>query len=325
MKFQRTCNNAGGLASEVPDSLRGTGLMRPPLGASLLQVRPNPKEIYMSKSIRTWLITGCSTGLGRRLAETLISRGERVVATATNKSSLNDLVAGHPNAHAMTLDVTSPDDIRAAVSRINADFGGVDILVNNAGYGYIASVEEAEEAAYRALFETNLFGLIALTRSVLPGMREKRSGHIVNVSSVGGMVGNPGSGYYAGTKFAVVGFSEALSKEVAPLGIKVTVVAPGPFRTDWAGRSLQTSAKRIDAYADTVHKRIDQLGLASGTQDGDPARAGEAIIAAVNSNNPPLHLVLGGPGLKIARKQLVDLAAEFDACEAVTVSADFPH
>nr|WP_320012774.1 oxidoreductase [uncultured Desulfobulbus sp.] len=278
----------------------------------------------MSNTSRSWLITGCSTGLGRALAELLIIRGERVVATARNPETVQDIVAGHENARALKLDVTSSEDIRSAVEETEQQFGGLDVLVNNAGYGYISSIEEAEEDEYRSLFETNLFGLIALTRAVLPGMRARGCGHIVNISSVGGMIGNPGSGYYAATKFAVVGFSESLSKEAGPLGIKVTVVEPGPFRTDWQGRSLKTAPQRIDAYAKTVHARVHQLSATSGQQAGDPVRAAQAIVTAVDAPQPPLHLVLGAPGLQMARQQLGALQQEFDAWEAVTLSADFP-
>jgi NAD(P)-dependent dehydrogenase (short-subunit alcohol dehydrogenase family) len=278
----------------------------------------------MSIEKRTWLITGCSTGLGKSLAELLIARGERVVATARNVDSLTDLVSGHDNAHALKLDVTSADDIRNVLAYVDRELGGVDVLVNNAGYGYVAALEEGEESAYRELFETNLFGLIAMTRAVLPGMRAKAYGHIVNISSVGGMVGNPGSAYYAGTKFAVVGISEALSKEVQALGIKVTMVAPGPFRTDWAGRSLKTAPTRIDAYKETVHRRIDQIGKMTGTQAGDPVRAGEAIVAAVDSEHPPLHLILGAQGLDMVRANLTALTTEIAQWESVTLGADFP-
>jgi short-subunit dehydrogenase len=165
---------------------------------------------------------------------------------------------------------------------------------------------------------------MAMTRAVLPAMRDRRRGHIVNVASVGGFIGNPGSAFYAGTKFAVVGLSESLSKELGPLGIKVTVVEPGPFRTDWAGRSLQSSGKRIHAYEETVHRRLEQLANTSGNQPGDPVRAAQAIITAVDSDAPPLNLVLGAKGLKMARAKLARLAAEFDEWEAVTLSADFP-
>ena len=241
--------------------------------------------------------------------------------TARKPEQLADLVEGHDNAYALKLDVTSAEDVAAVVAAIEAA-GGVDILVNNAGYGYLTAFEEGDEAGYRAQFETNMFGLIAMTKAVLPPMRQRGSGHVVNITSVGGLVGNPGSSYYAATKFGVVGLSEALSKEVGALGIKVTVVEPGPFRTDWAGRSLQ-SAARIDAYAKTVHERLDQVAQYSGHQPGDPVRAAEAIITAVDSDEPPLNLVLGAPGLKMAREKLATLAAELDRWEAVTLGTDY--
>lgn len=272
---------------------------------------------------RNWLITGCSTGLGRALAEFLISRGERVFATARNVEQLADLVDGHDNATALKLDVTSAEDVAAVTTAVEGA-GGIHVLVNNAGYGYLNAFEEGDEQGYRAQYETNVFGLIAMTKAVLPAMRKRGSGHIVNIASVGGLVGNPGSAYYAGTKFAVVGMSEALSKEVGPLGVRVTVVEPGPFRTDWAGRSLQSSSSRIDAYAKTVHERLDQLAQFSGHQPGDPARAAAAIVTAVDSDEPPLNLVLGAPGLQNAREKLAKLATEFDQWESVTLSADYP-
>ena len=278
----------------------------------------------MANDQRTWLITGCSTGLGRGLVEAVLLTGDRVVATARNTDSLKALAASHTNLQVMKLDVTLPDDCREVVETIDREFGGVDVLVNNAGYGYIAAVEEADESEYRRLFETNFFGLVDLTRRVLPGMRERKRGHILNVSSTGGMVGNPGSGFYAGTKFAVVGFSEALSKEVAALSIRVTVVAPGPFRTDWSGRSLQTTVGKISDYDDVVHRRIESMSRQSGTQAGDPRRAGDAILEAVNSDTPPLHLVLGASGLTKVRENLASLSAEFDKWDAVSKSADFP-
>jgi NAD(P)-dependent dehydrogenase (short-subunit alcohol dehydrogenase family) len=278
----------------------------------------------MSNKNRTWLITGCSTGLGRALAQVLISEGERVFATARNPDQLADLVNGHDDATALKLDVTSAEDITAAAAAVERA-GGLDVLVNNAGYGYLTAFEEGDEAGYRAQFEANMFGLIAMTQAVLPSMRVRGSGHIVNVASVGGLVGNPGSAYYAATKFGVVGLSEALSKEVGALGIKVTVVEPGPFRTDWAGRSLKSSSHRIDAYTKTVHERLDQVARSSGQQPGDPVRAAKAIITAVNSDEPPLNLVLGAPGLKMAREKLAKLAAEFDKWESVTLNADYPN
>ena len=278
----------------------------------------------MADEKRNWLITGCSTGLGRALAEVLIAKGARVFATARKPEELSDLVAGHDNARALKLDVTVAAEIEAAAAQAEKA-GGVDVLVNNAGYGYLTAIEEGDEQGYRAQFETNVFGLIAMTKAVLPAMRKRGSGHIINIASVGGLVGNPGSGYYAGTKFAVVGFSEALSKEVAAFGIKVTVVEPGPFRTDWAGRSLQSSPHPIDAYAETVHARLKQVSGYSGRQVGDPVRAAEAMITVVDSPNPPLNLVLGAPGLKMVREKLAALTAEIDRWEALTLSADYPE
>lgn len=277
----------------------------------------------MSNQSRTWLITGCSTGLGRALAEALIANGERVFATARKREEIADLVEGRDNATALKLDVTSAEDVQAAVAAAE-QAGGIDVLVNNAGYGYLTAFEEADEAGYRAQFEANMFGLIAMTKAALPAMRKRGSGHIVNVASVGGFIGNPGSAFYAATKFGVVGLSEALSKEVGALGVKVTVVEPGPFRTDWAGRSLKSGGARIEAYAKTVHERLDQVAAYSGSQPGDPVRAAKAIIAAVDSDAPPLNLVLGAPGLEMARAKLDQLKAEFDKWEAVSLSADFP-
>lgn len=275
----------------------------------------------MPNATRTWLITGCSTGFGRALAKILIARGERVFATARKPEQLADLVKGHTNAHALKLDVTVPEDIAAVAAAV----GEVDVLVNNAGYGYLTAFEEGEEAGYRAQFETNLFGLIEMTKATLPGMRERGTGHIVNIASVGGLIGNPGSSYYAASKFAVVGLSEALSQEVGPLGIKVTVVEPGPFRTDWGGRSLKSSERRIDAYKATVHDRLGYIAANSGHQPGDPVRAAEAIIAAVDSDMPPLNLILGAFGVKAVRDKLARMSAEIDKWEQTSLSADYPE
>ena len=242
-----------------------------------------------------WFITGCSTGFGRELSLILLKRGYRVVATARDKSKVEDIVAGNPkNGLALALDVDKQGQIDAAVKAAEARFGRIDVLVNNAGYGYLAAVEEGDDADIRAMFETNFFGLAAVTRAVLPIMRAQKSGAIVNISSVGGFIGFPGSGYYAATKFAVEGLSESLSKEVGSLGIKVIIVEPGPFRTDWAGRSLKTPRKPVDAYADTAIARRRQIQGISGSQAGDPVRASEAIIATVEKKDAPLRLPLGG-------------------------------
>jgi NAD(P)-dependent dehydrogenase (short-subunit alcohol dehydrogenase family) len=272
-----------------------------------------------------WLITGCSTGFGRELASILIGRGYRVVATARDPGKIADLVRDHEaNALAQGLDVDRPADIAAAVEAAKQTFGRIDVLVNNAGYGYLAAVEEGDDADIRAMFETNVFGLAAMTRAVLPLMRAQTSGAIVNVSSIGGFIGNPGSGYYAGTKFAVEGLSEALSKEVAPFGIKVLIVEPGPFRNDWGGRSLKTPRRPIDAYAETAIARRKQIQGYSGKQPGDPVRAAEAIIAAVERKDAPLRLPLGNVAYDLMAAEIEALRRDHAAVEASARGADYP-
>ena len=198
------------------------------------------------------------------------------------------------------------------------------MLVNNAGYGYLAAVEEGDDAEVRAMFETNFFGLVDVTERVLPGMRARGRGHIVNISSVGGFIGNPSSGYYNATKFAVEGLSEALAKEVEPLGIRVTSIEPGPFRTDWAGRSLKSPRQAMEAYRQTAGARRAEIAGRSGKQPGDPVRAADAIIKAVESPAPPLNLILGKDGLQRVRAKFDKLRSSIDEWEAVTLSADFP-
>ncbi|MGD0635755.1 MAG: oxidoreductase [Beijerinckiaceae bacterium] len=272
-----------------------------------------------------WFITGCSTGFGREFARAALAHGFRVVATARDPNTLDDLIAGHEgNAIALALDVTNSDQIKHAVSEAERVFGRIDVLVNNAGYGYLAAVEEGEEKDIRAMFEANFFGLAAMVRAVLPGMRARRHGYIVNVASVGGIVGFAGSGYYAATKFAVEGLSQSLAKEVEPLGIRVLVVEPGPFRTDWAGRSLKQSAKFIGDYEQTAGTRRRETAGYSGQQAGDPARAAEAVIAAVQSSTPPLHLVLGRAGFDNVESQLKSMLREVDHWKPTSLGADYP-
>lgn len=278
-----------------------------------------------SDNAPVWFITGCSTGLGRALAERALARGMRVAVTARNPAQVEDIVAQHRGrALALKLDVTDARQIGDAVGEAEKAFGRIDVLVNNAGYGYLAAVEEGEDDEVRAMFETNFFGLVALTRRVLPGMRARGRGHIVNISSVGGMIGNPSSGFYNATKFAVEGLTEALAKEVEPLGIRVIAVEPGPFRTDWAGRSLREPACAMPAYAHTAGARRAEIRSYSGKQAGDPLRAADAIIKAVESPRPPPNLVLGSNGLKRVRAKLDALKKCLDDWEAVSLSADFP-
>lgn len=203
-----------------------------------------------------WLITGCSTGFGRELAKLVLARGDKAVVTARKPEEIQDLVQGHEEAAlALKLDVTDAAEVKAVAKHAEQKFGRVDVLVNNAGYGYLAAIEEGEDDAVRKLMETNFFGLVEMTKAVLPGMRERKSGHIVNISSIGGLVSFAATGYYHAAKYAVEGLSESLSIEVAPLGIKVMIVEPGPFRTDWLGRSLLQSETRIADYDATAGKR----------------------------------------------------------------------
>src|SRR5450631_816353 len=273
-----------------------------------------------------WFITGCSSGFGRALAERVLLHGHRCVVTARNAGQIADIVAAHPKAAlALALDVTDERQRRDAIARAEDAFGRIDVLVNNAGHGYSAAIEEGDESDIRAMFDTNFFGLAAMTRSVLPGMRARARGHIINVSSIGGLVANPASGYYCATKFAVEGLSEALAKEVAPLGIRVTIIEPGPFRTDFQGRSMRPVKRTIDAYAGTAGTRRTQLRESSGKQAGDPARAADAIINVVESADPPLHLVLGRIGVGRVREKLRGLLQSVDASEATSIGADFPE
>jgi len=271
-----------------------------------------------------WFITGCSTGLGRALAERVLEHGHRVVATARDPEQIQDIVSGNANALGLQLDVTDAKQVSEAMAQTERAFGRIDVLVNNAGYGYLAAVEEGEDAEIRAMFETNFFGLVTLTKRVLPGMRARGQGHIINITSVGGLIGNPSAGYYNATKFAVEGLSEALAKEVEPLGIRVTSIEPGPFRTDWAGRSLKQPRHSMDAYANTSGARRAEITGRSGKQPGDPVRAADAIIKVVESPAPPVNLILGRNGLERVRAKFSDFMSSIDAWEAVTVSADFP-
>lgn len=272
-----------------------------------------------------WFITGCSTGFGRDLARLVLDRGWRAVVTARDADRVADLVAGREDrALALALDVTEPQEIAQAVAAAENRFGRIDVLVNNAGYGYQASVEEGREDLIRAQFDTNVFGLFALTRTVLPGMRTRRSGHIVNFTSVAGLIGFPGSGYYAASKHAVEGWSDALAAEVGPLGIAVTCVEPGPFRTDWAGRSLKQTATQIEAYQDTAGKRLQSTRDISGKQQGDPKRAADAMIAIALDPDAPRHLVLGRFGYDAVLKAQRERVATIEGTRDLSLSADFP-
>lgn len=274
---------------------------------------------------KVWFITGCSTGFGRALATEVLQLGCNVVVTARKIVDVEDLVASYPNnAIAVKLDVTSNTEIAEAVEIALQKFGRIDVLVNNAGIGYFGAIEESEEAEIRRMFEINFFGLANMTNAVLPIMRNQKSGHIVNVASIGGLVSFPGVGFYNATKYAVDGLSESLAKEVAHLGIKVTVICPSGFRTDWAGRSANNTKIEIADYAPSAHQNKNAIRGYSGNQPGDPKRAAKAIVKAVESENPPLRLLLGVAALKNARLKLEALRNDFDTWAETTEEADFP-
>ena len=279
-----------------------------------------------SSSTPVWFITGCSTGFGRELARQVLARGWRAVVTARDAGSVADIVAAAPDRarSALALDVTRDDQIASAVQAAQQRFGAIDVLVNNAGYGYQSSIEEGVETEIRAQFDANVFGLFALTRAVLPGMRAKRSGRIVSITSLAGFIGYQGSGYYAASKHAVEGWSDALAAEVGPLGIQVSCVEPGPFRTDWAGRSLIQTRSRIADYAETADARMKATAERSGSQAGDPVRGAAAMIALAEMGAPPRHLVLGSVCYEAVTAMLKKKLADVEAHRALSVGADFP-
>jgi NAD(P)-dependent dehydrogenase (short-subunit alcohol dehydrogenase family) len=275
---------------------------------------------------RVWFITGASTGFGRMLAEEVLRTGGKVVATARNIDKVADLEAKYPKAaKALALDVTDASQVDSAVTQGFAQFGQVNVLVNNAGYGVAGAIEEVSEDEFMPMFETNVFGLLKVTRAFLPHLRKQRSGHILNISSIGGLIGGAGIGMYNASKFAVEGLSEALAAELAPLEIRVTVIEPGPFRTDFLGRSGVIAKTRINDYDNTAGNMRKYFSENDGKQKGDPLRAVQAMIQVVESPNPPLHLLLGGSALQRMRAKLDAWQKEIAAWEQVTAGADFPE
>jgi NAD(P)-dependent dehydrogenase (short-subunit alcohol dehydrogenase family) len=273
---------------------------------------------------QVWFITGCSTGFGRDLARYVLESGYRVVVTARQPEVLKEEFASSERALALKLDVTDSAQINAAVAAAQKHFGRIDVLVNNAGIGYFAAVEESEENEVRRMFEINVFGLGLMTQAVLPVMRAQRSGFIINLASLAGINPFPALGYYCATKFAVEGLSGSLALEVEPLGIKVIIVEPSGFRTDWAGRSANESPVHIEDYATTAGIKREQLRTQSGKQPGDPQRAVRAIVEAVCSPNPPRHLPLGNAAYDVGTARLESLLKEFRAGEATARAADSP-
>jgi NADP-dependent 3-hydroxy acid dehydrogenase YdfG len=275
---------------------------------------------------RVWFITGASTGFGLQLAEQTLRAGHKVIATARKPEQIANLGYHYSDrCLVLPLDVTNQTQIDSAVTLAIAKFGRVDVLVNNAGYGVAGAVEEVSEAEFMPMFETNVFGLLRVTRAFLPHLRKQRSGHILNLSSIGGVVASPGMGYYNATKFAVEGISEALAAEVAPLGIRVTIIEPGPFRTDFLGRSGVVAKTRIADYDATAGNMRKYFAENDGKQKGDPVRAVHAMMQVVESPNPPLRLLLGASALQRLRNKLANWEKEIDAWEQVTVGADFPE
>ncbi|WP_322859942.1 oxidoreductase [Mycobacterium europaeum] len=270
-----------------------------------------------------WLITGCSTGFGREIARAALEAGHDAVVTARRADAVRDLVDEFGDrALAVALDVTDPEQIAAAVSAAEAAFGGVDVLVNNAGHGYLSGVEEGEDAEVRKLFEVNYFGAVNMIKAVLPAMRARGSGHIINMSSMTGLVANPPNAYYSSTKFALEAVTEALATEVRPLGIKVTAIEPGAFRTEWATRSMKETGTPIADYVD-VAARKDLIKQFADHLPGDPKKVAAAVLMVTALDEPPLRLLLGRDVLKAMRDKIAALSSSIEEWKSVTKDVNF--
>lgn len=273
---------------------------------------------------KVWLITGTSSGLGRAIAECALKNGYRVVATARKLEAVGDLVEQFAGSSlAVRLDVTNPADVKTAVSATIAEFGRIDVLVNNAGYGLAGAIEEPSDEQIRQQFETNLFGAVNMMRAVLPQMRIQRGGHIVNISSVLGFAAFGSVGYLSATKFAIEGLSEALAQEAARHGIRVTIVEPGPFRTKFAGDSLQLPANQMPSEYPSTTSFIQYTKKMNGRQEGDPRKAAEAILRVVESENPPLRLPLGEKAITRIEQKLASVQAELAAWREIALNTAF--
>lgn len=274
--------------------------------------------------MKTWFITGVSSGFGRAIAEAALAAGDRVVGTLRNEEQKKAFASVSPGrSFGVILDVTEDENIQPTVERVEREVGPIDVLVNNAGYGHEGTLEESTMDDLRRQFDVNVFGAIAVTKAVLPLMRKRRSGHIVNITSMGGLITLPGLSFYHGSKFALEGLSEALGKEVKGFGIAVTAVEPGSFRTGWAGRSMKRAPRGIDDYDSLMDPIREKRQSISGKQIGNPAKLGEAVVKLVNSDNPPAHLLLGSDAAALVDRKLADLKAEYDAWKDVTLSTDF--
>src|SRR4051794_10628301 len=270
-----------------------------------------------------WLVTGCSTGIGREIARCALEAGHEVAVTARRVADVEDLVATYPEtALGVALDVTDRSQVRGAVAAAHDRFGGIDVLVNNAGYGYLSAVEEGEDAEVRKLFDTNFFGVVDTVKAVLPGMRARGAGHIINMSSMTGLVANPPNAYYSSTKFALEAISEALATEVRPLGIKVTAIEPGAFRTDWATRSMKESGTPIADYVD-VAARKDLIKQFADHLPGDPKKVAAAVLMLTTLDEPPLRLLLGRDVLKAMRDKIAATSSSIEEWKSVTKDVNF--
>jgi NAD(P)-dependent dehydrogenase (short-subunit alcohol dehydrogenase family) len=281
------------------------------------------EEKPQMSNVKTLFITGVSSGFGRALAQVALNRGYRVVGTVRNAAAKAEFENLHAeNAFAYELDVTHFAAIEAVIADVETQLGPIDVLVNNAGYGHEGVMEESPLHEMRRQFDVNVFGAVAMIKALLPFMRQRRQGHILNITSMGGFITLPGISYYCGSKFALEGISETLSKELAPFNIHVTAVAPGSFRTDWAGRSMVRSARSIadyDALFDPIRQAREEK---NGKQLGDPFKAASAMLDVIESSNPPAHLLLGSDALALVRQKMESFSAEIDRWEALTRSTD---
>jgi short-subunit dehydrogenase len=295
------------LSTYQPINMTTPGLQSP--------VNPAPK---------TWLITGTSTGLGRALAESVIASGNNLIATARNRDKIAFLQELAPDrVLTVGMEITRQEEVDNLVREATARFGRIDVLVNNAGYGLQGAIEETSDAEARHQFDVNVFGLLAVTRAVLPLLRQQRSGHILNLSSQAGVMATPGLGIYAATKFAVEAISESLAAELKPFGIRVTSIQPGPFRTDWAGGNMVHTAIRMDEYAESSGATAELLTRINGAQPGDPMKAARAMMAIVEAENPPLRLPLGSSAVDRIRNKMRTVAKELTAWETLALDTGF--
>lgn len=281
-------------------------------------------NIFLMNNQKIFLITGISSGFGRAFASAALSAGHMVVGTVREEIARGNFESERPGfAKAVVLDVTDFDAIEPKVAEIERTIGPVSVLVNNAGYGHEGTIEESPLAELRHQFDVNVFGAVAMIKAVLPFMRKRRAGHVINITSMGGYITLPGIAYYCGSKFALEAISETLSKEVKDFGIRVTAVAPGQFRTDWAGRSMMRSERTISDYDKLMNPTRKGRREKSGKQPGDPAKAAQVLLKMIEHQNPPTHLLLGNDALKLVREKLETLNTEFALWEPMTRSTDF--